>query len=680
MRRAVQVLVVLALVAGACGGGDETDGSTAARTTLDSGTVAPVATSQAPSGTDEPEAWDPAIAEQLVALEAANDGQWTIGSALDAMALLRPVFVEGIETEPPINVSRLAVYLAQNSDQVPDDEWNAIIASDAPNARVVGYQTEEERLGYQRVTEDANRTFESLSGHTLGVPIYVALSDLDIPMDTMAATWTSGEDPDRLRGFFFDESRFEEAKEAIEELSSTGTLCVIFIGGIMRRWPTDRQAGGLLHEAVHCHQQTMHPGGRDGFWASPVLWMDEGYAAWAGEALLGGTLNSLRWWNQYFDGGVGSTADGFGIFDSDYRAIAFYSMLAQGGVDPYGEFTGWFRNLRANGVSNTDRYRGMASGASPDAIAGFAASSSRDDDLGAPWNTATGPGLGSAWQERDPMRSRAGSEPRTFTAGPGEQRYWSVDFVTAADQPSLITISTNGPGTYQWDWGEQYVTTGPLDLSYCVGEDCVCEDGTSPAPGATLAPIASGARATLKAALFGGTGSASLIASVQTLEDACEEEEEPVATGPLDACLFGTWNPDRIQLEDLLLTLYRAYASNVTLDDAGTIDLTFTDEGEFSQVYNAIKGSGDAGGETITMEFFGGSFGTWEATGGVLILNFTGSDISVDVNGNRAVAPSIPAATVEAGYTCGATALVVDPPPGVPGPQWPLPRDWEKAS
>jgi len=682
MRRILEVLIAMALVAGACGG-DEPADTTAASPTLT--TTEPGSTSAAPPATDAPpadpddEGWDPTVAEQLIALEAANDGQWTIESALDAMALLRPVFLQGIGSEPPINVSRLVVYLAQNSDQVPDDEWDAIMAAGAPNARLVSYQTEEERLGYQRITEDANRTFESLSSHTLGVPIYVALSDLDIPMDVMAATWTSGEDPDRLSGFFLDESLFQDTKAAIEELSRNGTLCVIFIGGIMRRWPTDRQAAGLLHEAVHCHQQTIHPGGRDGYWAAPALWMDEGYAAWAGEALFGGTLNSLRWWNNYFGGGVGSPPDGFSVFESDYRAIAFYSMLAQGGADPYGEFVDWFKNLRANGVSDTARYSGMADAASGDAIAAFAASSSRNDDFGAPWNTATGPGLGSAREKRDPLGARVGAEPRTFTADPGEQRYWAVEFTTATAEPSLITISTNGPGTYRWDWGEQFVTTGPLDLAYCVGEDCTCEDGTSPAPGATIAPIAAGDRPTLSSALFGGSGNAQLIASVETLEDACEEEEPPSASGPLDACLFGTWNPDQGQLEDFLLTLYRAIATNVTLD-AGTIDLSFTDEGEFSQVYNGIQGSGQAGGVAVTMKWSGGSFGTWEASGGVLTLNFTGSDIAVNVNGIDATAPSIPAATVEAGYTCGPTTLVVEPPPGVPGAAWPLPTDWNKAS
>ena len=348
MSRIVQVLIVMALVAAACGGGDDAAVTTTA-VPAPSTTDTP-ATTDAPQPPTDEEGWDPAVAEELVALEAANDGQWTIETALEAMALVRAVLLEGTEVEPPINMSRLVVYLAQNSDAVPEDEWDAIIATGAPNARLASYQTEEERLGYQRVTEDANRTFESLSGHTLGVPIYVALSDLDAPLDLMAATWTSGEDPNRLRGFFLDTSLFESTVEAIEGLTASGPLCVIFISGIMRRWPTDRQAAGLLHETVHCHQQTIHPGGRDGFFASPALWMDEGYAAWAGEALFGGTLNSLRWWNQYFRGGVGAPADGFDIFAGSYKSIGFYAMLAQGGVDPYGEFVDWFANLRANGA------------------------------------------------------------------------------------------------------------------------------------------------------------------------------------------------------------------------------------------------------------------------------------------------------------------------------------------
>lgn len=142
-------------------------------------------------------------------------------------------------------------------------------------------------------------------------------------------------------------------------------------------------------------------------------------------------------------------------------------------------------------------------------------------------------------------------------------------------------------------------------------------------------------------------------------------------------CLVGTWNPDQAQLEDFLLTLYRAYAADASLD-AGTIDLVLGEDGSFAQVYNGIAGSGTAGDIPVTMEFSGGSFGTWEASGDTITISFEGSDIAVAVNGNAANAPSIPAGMVEAGYVCIGDELVVEPPPGAGG-FWPLPQDWTRA-
>jgi hypothetical protein len=678
MSRTLAIVLVSVLVAAACGGdpADSSPSSTAAATSSAPGTTQP----DDPAGDPEPAELDAAIAEQLMALETANDGQWTVDTALDAVRILRPIFLEGFDGWLPIDSSRLFAYLAANFDQVPQAGWDEILAAGpSPNARLVGYQTEAQREAYQLVANDANAEFERLSGHTLGVPIYVALSDLVLPFDFSAATWTTADNPEALRVGFGDEDLWQEMADAFYELTAAGgAACIIVVGGGLRARTSDRQAAGMVHEVVHCHQHSTYPGGRDGFYASPTTWMDEGYAAWAGEAVVGGTRESVRWWNDYFSGGVGSPPDGFSTFESGYTAMVFFSHLAAGGSNPYRQFVPWFSDLRSAGVSNSARFDAMAATASADAIAGWAASASRRNEWGSPWDSAAGPGVGNTSRSRRPATARVGSEPRAFTADPGEQRYWSIQFNTAPDGASVITVSTDGPVTIRWDWEEQYVSTGPLDLTWCVGEDCTCEDGTTPVPGALPAPIAAGERASLDAAIVGLSSGARVVASLTTLEDECEEEEEPTTAGPLDACLFGTWNPGQEDLEDFLLTLYRAIATGVTLD-AGTIDLNFGEDGSFSQVYNGIAGSGTRGGVTYEMEWSGGSFGTWEASGGVLTLNFTGSNIGVVVNGVPATAPSIPEATVEAGYSCDGSTLTVDPPPGVPGAAWPLPREWFKA-
>ena len=144
-------------------------------------------------------------------------------------------------------------------------------------------------------------------------------------------------------------------------------------------------------------------------------------------------------------------------------------------------------------------------------------------------------------------------------------------------------------------------------------------------------------------------------------------------------CLVGTWNPEPVQLEDFLLTLYRPYASDASLD-AGTIDLIFGEDFSFAQNYNGISGSGTAAGTSITNEFTGGSFGTWEVSGDQITISFEGSDIGAIVNGAPATAPSIPPGEVMAGFACDGSDLRIEPPEAFAGGFWPLPRDWTRSS
>lgn len=73
----------------------------------------------------------------------------------------------------------------------------------------------------------------------------------------------------------------------------------------------------------------------------------------------------------------------------------------------------------------------------------------------------------------------------------------------------------------------------------------------------------------------------------------------------------------------------------------------------------------------------GGTFGRWEASGGLLTLTFTGSDIVVTVGPITASSPGIPTESVDAPYTCGATTVEFDPP-DTPRGLWPLPKNWTK--
>ncbi len=674
MRRALGMMLVIAIIAAACGGEDDpaTTTTTAPATTA---TAAPV------ESADPPQEWPATNAEQLIALEEANDGQWTIDGALEAVGLVREVLRQGTDAYPPIDTTRLTVFLAENFDRVPQQEWDLTLASGINARPAAFFQTEEQRRVYQDIAERANADFERLSGHTLGIPIYVALSDLPFPGHLYAGTIVNSDNINAFTAWFDDPDLFTDTEAAFEELTSGGgEACVIVLGGIMRSWDANRQVSGLLHEVVHCHQHVIHPGGRTGFLASPEKWMDEGYAAYAGDAFFGGTLSSIPWWNDYFDGGIGSSDDGFNVFRGSYSSMPFYAMVAAGGVDPYPQVIPWFGELRGNGVSDVARLSGMLGGVAPEVIAGWAASASRDDALGSPWNSASGPGIGGSWEERDPRMLTAGPELLGRSVDPGEQRYWAMRFTTDVDEPSLITIEAEGYATLQWEhesWDEQYVTVGDgFARTWCVGEDCVCDDGSSPAPGALPAPLEGGDTAVLHAALFGAGSSSIWAASIETLEDACEEEDDPpVDAGPLDACLFGIWNPDPEQFRDLMLTQYESLGMT-GVELAGTIALAFNEDGSYSQDYVGVVASGTVLGETGTATLSGGAFGTWSASGGVITLNIEGGAFDATLNGEGfGSGPPLQPTSVQGGYTCGPTTLEIDPPT-IAGGLLPFPTDW----
>jgi hypothetical protein len=151
------------------------------------------------------------------------------------------------------------------------------------------------------------------------------------------------------------------------------------------------------------------------------------------------------------------------------------------------------------------------------------------------------------------------------------------------------------------------------------------------------------------------------------------------AVGPLDSCLFGIWNPDPDQFQELILRFYQQIPaiSGITLE--GTIDLAFYDDGTFFHTYSGVQGTGVVQGTTYTATWSGGTFGTWQAAAGVMSLTFTGSDIRVTLSPVPipTTSPPIPTATVDANYDCAATTLAVEPPP-TPGNLWPLPTDWTK--
>jgi hypothetical protein len=676
VRRLFFLVVVVALTMSACS--DDSSSSTTTEPATATTGGSPDTTVSSPE--EDIVEWDEDLADQLVTLESANEGQWTVETALEAVPLVRQGLESGVNTfHSPVDITRLTVFLNDNLDQIPEEEWNALFAT-GPSTRLVAFQTDPAiRQVYQDLAEETSRQLGGRLGRRLIERVYVALSDYAMPADLYAGTTQWDGDPSAFRTLFRDQAVYQQAADDLVAMATVSDeICIVVLGQDLLGWDTTRQLAGIAHELVHCYQHVTHPGGAAAFFASRVQWMDEGYAAWAGEDFVGGgTSISKDWWDKYFDRRFGRNRDSYQLFDGSYNAIGFYAMLNRAGVDVWGNFVPWFGTVRANNVSDVNRYITMTAGGNTDVIAGWTASATRNSDFGSPWDSENGPGVGNSTRSRNPTPQRVLSES-TMRAEPGEQRYRLAQVQTPVDAVSIITVAANGVGLYRWqygDWEEQFIVNGSYEKSWCVGEDCVCEDGTSPVPDMDVAPIQAGQNPDLHAAMWGAARGADLTVSVNTLEDECEEEEVP--TGPLDACLFGTWNPDPQQFQDLILTLYRTIPGISGLTLQGTIDLTFSDDGTFTHVYNGVEGSGTVQGQTIEGSWAGGTFGRWEASGGLLTLTFTGSDIVVTVGPTTARPPGIPTESVDAPYTCGSTAVEFQPP-DTPGNLWPLPENWTK--
>ena len=667
--RAIQILLVMAIVAAACGG---TDDPVATTSQVQATTAVPGPPETTLTEDDLPP-WDPDVVEELIALEAANGSRWTIQTALEAVRLLKP-----------IDVTRLISYLGENFDAVPSDEWDAIFAAGpAPHARLVTYQTETERLVYQGLADRFNTEIEDLTNLELGMPIYVSVTDKPKVSGFFAGTWVQGRDTAAFELLFEDAALMRQFTSAVTDLlRDNPAICIVMVGQELATSGADEQTAGLFHEVVHCHQKVIHPAGPAAFAADPALWMDEGFAGWAGEWRLGGTETSARWWNEYFKGGKGTRpSDGFGLFGGGVSAISFFSMLDRAGLDMWDAFEPWFGTLRGNGVTDVARYEAMTSFVDGQWIASYTASATRREDFGPPWDSEDGPGSDGAIGQRAPKGESVGAASSvTLSAETGQQRYWAVEFETSLGMPWLIEVSTEGPGTYKWDlgdWDESFGGVDPLQRRWCLGEGCVCDDGTAAVSGTTNILIDPVSRPVLHAALFGGADAAAFTATLQPVQNACGANGGATGADPLDACLVGTWNPDPAEFRDFITRFYRA--SGISISEVnGTIDLTFTGDGEFAQIYNGVNGTAIAAGQAFFAEWFGGTSGSWETSGGVMSLTFSSTTVNVTINGIEAPSPPVPTATVEATYSCSGNALVIDAPPDAPNVQWPLPDNWTK--
>lgn len=680
MRRVGMLVLAILTVAAAC-----TDSSDSATTTRPE--TAPETTTTEVANVNATK-FEPGLAAELVALEEANDSTWTIENAVAAVELLRPILASGVDAFPPIDVSRLAWFLSKNRESLTAEQRSMISAS--PPSGISGalvsnrYAAQTPRDVWQDVVKNIDIEFERLTGDTLEGDIVVALSPMAMTGGLYRVVSVTGDDDyssgfkwlfstsDETAGIVDEEgdAAFEAFDELYREKSKDSSLvCAIIIGTRFQNSPSPVAAAGMMHEVTHCHQHAAHPAGPEAFFASPVQWMDEGYAAWAGEASLGGTTDSAGWWDEYHDGVGGG--GGHRTPDSSYIGIAFFSYLHDNGVNGWDNFRKYFEEIRPTGGSGPAQFDAMFHTLSQTAQAAWAGTSLQRTDLGDLWTYTTGPGIGGSTRVRQPRQlDLPVGESIRFSLPGGEQGTYSFQPRLDGADAAVLRMELDAPGTVRWPWGQDEVGTSGISANWCLGPECVCEDGTvigTPAPEFTES----------NQILAGFTGGGVLLISLKTPEEACED---PVET--LGQCPSGEWVAGADETEALLLTLYQAFGVTSVDYKDGPITMSFFESGTYRFDYRDTTFTASVDGDDIKMVLTGGASGVWEATDTELTVSIDTFDIQALVTINGATGPTGRVPGGEGGgtatYVCAGDTLVIDP--DFENPFWPYPRTWTQVA
>lgn len=652
------------------------------------------------------------LVARLVELEPLPGGDWDRESALDAVAAARRLFVVGWAGSPPINFTRLFVWVENNPGAVTDADWERIIGEGESTAlgvkavRVAYQDREELQDQYQVFADQAEEVFRERTGHGLGREIYVALSDLPaLPGDIYAATGARSS-TETFREFFSPDG-YEDFAADYQARIGSEPACLIVFGDTFLDLDSGSKLAGFMHEVTHCHQHAIHPGGPLGFFLSQVRWMDEGYASWAGEAFARGSSKSTDWWDEYLTG----VNMRFELYESSYSGIGFFSHLEASGVDVWGNFIAYFTDIRNNGGSESDRYASLAQPLTIEQVGMWAAGVARQPDWSPAWE-AVGPGITDT--ARSPKtESLAAGDTVLLETREAHQSLHTFNISPPGDDSYLIALAGRGAGRLRWGWGEDIVINDEMVGVWCFGADCTCDDGTSPVPGATIAPIGAGDTPQLDVALVGPPlHLAGFGARLQTLEDTCEDPASlaivdlppaappttvaptttsstpttttsPTITTPAASgeCLIGSWSADPDELETYALTLYRLVEGDPVLL-GGEMIIGFLADGTLFTVLDEVAFGGTLpGGELGEALINGGSSGTWEVDEGQLVARIETTTVEVVITIEGLVIPQPPITSDDGGeriveFDCNGSALTIDST--FEQPVWPLPNHWER--
>ena len=307
----------------------------------------------------------------------------------------------------------------------------------------------------------------------------------------------------------------------------------------------------LAHEVWHCFQLSASPGS----WAASPAWIIEGQAEYAGEAYVGGSGSAQAPWDTWLETPPAS------LFRRSYDAIGIYALADARGVDV------WRAMLPMLGRGSVAALEGLFGAASDEIMRADAQSLVRNPAYGPEWET-TGPGVTGA---------RASAELSINEGAPAEAlipvaRYSGLPFeITHGDGDVLTVQIIGGVGGRVAFPGAGTVELGPGGTAkFCMrDEPCVCPDGSNPGGGIEL-PRITGDRGV---AAVGATaaGQAGLRGQIVSLEAACQR-------------LVGEWETDVAQVSVAIGNVFGGFPVRCT----GPYRLTFGADGSFGLTFRAV--------------------------------------------------------------------------------------------
>lgn len=504
-RRGLVALLVLSMVAVACGGDGDTDA-----TPPDTST--PAVNEAAPAEVAETSAFDEAFSERV-----GDDGSIPTDLALDMFAAVYGPVPGADETFPVdgLRSGSLPVrILSERVDELTPEQRDAIesaLETSTEGTLVEPGTADEDAAGVIRpvglratpagehVSDIATLAMLFLNerlGRPAGLPVRIhVVPDSELgTVDGNASLAGSGRpgSPDEIHCRI----RIADSHAAGNERSLESTVA---------------------HEMFHCYQM-LHER-REGVPA----WIAEGQAEWVGETFAGGSPSSARNWNAWL-----SRPD-ISLFRRTYPALGFYAALEADGIDPW-------PLLDAMGQAETSLEALHIAAGDRDAETALRLGrrATRAPEIGPQWESS-GPGITST---RGARRLNVSEGVPSNPAGPlpaMSSSAFDVRISTSASVPVLrvqvggahLAIGSTG--------GDDAVVTSAM--AFCVGPgECQCPGAPEPLPQLDPERVVMSA-ATATPVEF------ELILELISVDDACAARPSDVPTlvmsGPISLDLAG---------------------------------------------------------------------------------------------------------------------------------------------